>query len=282
MIPLLVLILSAYLTENSHGLAVLRKGLFPRAIYWFPLFVVWLIPAAMFVLIKEFGVFLILGTILILMLYLSTRKLAYILLSSAMIVFFGYLVIKFDLAGGHVGVRLSIWSDFWRGFPADLPANAPFINSREFMQWVGPPFLRGQHLSSFFAIWHGGMFGAGLGTGYSNAIPQATTDFMAPVIVESLGLTGLLVVTAFFCAYAFHCFKLAEKVEGKFLQLALQGFGILFLTQFFISTAGPFSILPMTGVPIPFVARSNTLVMVTYMVIGYIMAVENKVSDRDL
>lgn len=279
MIPLLVLILSASLTENSHGLTDLRWGLFPRAIYWVPLLIVWLIPAAMFVLIKELGVFLILGTILILMLYLSTKKPAYLLLSSAIIILSGWLVIKFDLAGGHVGVRLSLWADFWRGFPENLPANAPFINSREFMRWVGPPYLRGQHLSSFFAIWHGGVFGTGLGTGYPNAIPQATTDFMAPVIVESLGLTGLLVVTAFFCSYAMHCFKLADKAEGRFLQLALQGFGILFLTQFFISTAGTFSILPMTGVPIPFVARSNTLVMVTYMVIGYIMAVEDKVGD---
>ena len=281
-IPLLVLILSAYLTENSHGLTDLRWSLFPRAIYWVPLLIVWLIPAAMFVLIKELGIFLILGTILILMLYLSTKKPAYLLLSSAIIILSGWLVIKFDLAGGHVGVRLSLWADFWRGFPENLPVNAPFINSREFMQWVGPPYLRGQHLSSFFAIWHGGLFGTGLGAGYPNAIPQATTDFMAPVIVESLGLTGLLVVTAFFCAYAFHCFKLAEKAEGKFLQLALQGFGILFLTQFFISTTGPLSILPMTGVPIPFIARSNTLVMVTYMVIGYIMAVEDKVNDHDL
>lgn len=273
--PMFVMILTAFLTENRAGLADLQRGFLPRAVYWVPLLIIWAVPAGMFVIIREFGIFMVLGLFLILMLYLSTKRLAYILLSGGMIFLFGWIVIHFDLVGGHVGTRLSIWSDFWKGYPESIPPGQILIENRDFLNWIGKPNLRGQHLSGFFAIWHGGFTGVGLGVGYPNAVPLATTDFLATGIGESLGLSGILIVTGLILSYGYHCFRLAIKINSKFLSLSLQGFAILLISQYFVSIAGPLSILPMTGVPIPFAARSNTLMIATFMVIGYIMAIED-------
>ena len=283
-IPMLVLVFAGYITEYGDGMADLKKRLFPPSVYWAPLVIICIIPAFMFILINEFGVFMIMGLFLVLMLFLSTERAGYLLLSLGLILFFGGLLIfmenKLPIDLGHVGNRISIFSNFWKGFPADFPVSQPIGDSFELQGWLGDPMMRGQHLRGYLAIWHGGLFGVGLGLGYPNIIPVAYSDFMTASIVENLGVIGLLLVTALVLAYSLHCFKVARISGARFLTLALQGFGLLFIVQFFVSVAGVLSLLPMTGVPIPFVSRANVLMIVTYGVIGYIMTVENKVASR--
>ncbi len=295
--PLLVVVIAGYLADDSGtGLGrfsykqiindngktrTIYKIGFPREIYWVPLVVLWAFPALAFVMIREFGIFMILGMFLILMLFLATKRWEYLVLSTAVIAFFGWIVIHFDLVGGHIGVRLSLWTDFWRYYPESIPSGQLLMENVDFQNWVGEMYRRGQHLSGFFAIYHGGFTGVGPGVGYPNAIPLATTDFLTPALVETFGLFGLLSVLGLVISYSRHCFSLAETTtELPYLEYVLQGFGVLIIIQTFISIAGTLALMPMTGVPVPYLARSNMILLASMASMGYVMAIENYLVNK--
>ncbi len=153
--------------------------------------------------------------------------------------------------------------------PAGLIAIIGFILSsayrrERFLTFLNPssdPQGAAYHINQILiALGSGGWFGVGLGQsrqkyGY---IPEITTDSIFAVIGNELGFIGSLVFISLPFLIVFRAFRIAGRVADKFGQLLASGIGIWIGIQVFVNLAGMMALLPLTGVPLPFISYGGS------------------------
>lgn len=114
------------------------------------------------------------------------------------------------------------------------------------------------------AISAGGLWGAGYGNSSVKAgtLPAPVDDSIFAVIAEELGFAGAGALIALFGILTFRLFWLATKVRDRFGKLILIGFGTIIAFQSFVNMASISGLLPLTGVPLPFVSYGGTALAV--------------------
>lgn len=131
----------------------------------------------------------------------------------------------------------------------------------------------GFHLNqSLIAIGSGGLFGVGYGQSTSKVsyLPESIGDSIFAVIAEEFGFVGASLLVGLFGVLVFKVLYLAFKTSDRFAQLILIGFGSLIGLQAFINIAALSGILPLTGMPLPFISYGGTALAV-FMTIGGII-----------
>jgi rod shape determining protein RodA len=131
-------------------------------------------------------------------------------------------------------------------------------------------------LQSKIAIGSGGLLGRGIGEGSQsqlNFLPVAHTDFIFAGAAEAtgfigsialLGLIGLVIVRAIMIA------RLSQDLFGMYLSI---GIASLFLYQTFINAGGNLGLVPVTGIPFPFVSSGGTSVIVAMVGVGILQSI---------
>ena len=116
-----------------------------------------------------------------------------------------------------------------------------------------------QICNGFIAINEGGLFGSGIGESKQvSYIPESHTDSVFAIVAEEY---GLIICTLIFLAYLivfFRIFKLSSKtstIKGKYICL---GIGVYIFLHFLINLGGLFGIMPLTGVPLPFLSYGGS------------------------
>jgi rod shape determining protein RodA len=121
------------------------------------------------------------------------------------------------------------------------------------------------------AIGAGGLTGAGLTLGLfsqGNYVPVQHTDFIFAVIGEELGFIGAMVLLLFLSVLLWQSLSIAERARDMFgRQIALGVFAML-LTHIVINIGMNISLLPVTGLPLPFVSAGGTFMLITLVAIG--------------
>ncbi len=111
----------------------------------------------------------------------------------------------------------------------------------------------------------GGVFGQGFGQSRQLPyIPEASTDSIFAIIGEEVGFVGALVVILFYVGYLFWGMKIVRQQEEKsFESLLSAGIVIWVMAQVLINLGSVVALVPLTGVPLPFISYGGTaLVMV--------------------
>jgi cell division protein FtsW len=110
------------------------------------------------------------------------------------------------------------------------------------------------------AIGSGGLFGAGYGqsTTKASTLPAPTDDSIFAVIGEELGFVGGGSVVVLFGLLTFRLVWIGMKCRDQFGRLMLAGFGALIAFQSFVNMGAISGLLPLTGVPLPFVSYGGT------------------------
>ncbi|MDO8664330.1 MAG: putative peptidoglycan glycosyltransferase FtsW [Candidatus Liptonbacteria bacterium] len=126
---------------------------------------------------------------------------------------------------------------------------------------------------SLNAIGSGGLFGVGYGrsTSKSSYLPDPIDDSIFAVAAEELGFVGSGVLTILFGLLVFRLFWLAKNLRDKFGQLILVGFGSLVAFQSLVNMGAISGLLPLTGVPLPFISYGGTALAV-FLTLGGISA----------
>jgi cell division protein FtsW len=127
-----------------------------------------------------------------------------------------------------------------------------------------------QLLQGRSAIYEGGWFGVGLGksTLKWNWLPAPDNDFIFAVIAEELGVVGCVVVLALFMVLAYTGFRIARRVEDPFRRLAATAVTTWLVAQAVINIGGVVGLLPITGVPLPFISDGGSALVVSMAAIG--------------
>lgn len=122
------------------------------------------------------------------------------------------------------------------------------------------------------AIGSGGLFGAGFGksTTKYKYLPEPIGDSIFAVIAEELGLIGALTLILAYVVLIWRSFMIAKKSSDQFAKLIVIGFASIIAIQTLVHIAAISGILPLTGVPLPFISYGGTSLAVFLTMAGII------------
>ncbi|MBU6141623.1 putative lipid II flippase FtsW [Patescibacteria group bacterium] len=125
---------------------------------------------------------------------------------------------------------------------------------------------------ALIAIGSGGWWGVGYGQSTSklHSLPQPIDDSIFAVVAEELGFIGVLFIIGLFLILILRSFILASRAPDSFGQLLLVGFGVLIAVQAAVHIASNTGMVPLTGVPLPFISYGGTALAI-FMAISGIM-----------
>ncbi|MEK7494770.1 MAG: putative peptidoglycan glycosyltransferase FtsW, partial [Patescibacteria group bacterium] len=182
------------------------------------------------------------------------------------------------------GAKLShIFSLFGAGlvFLAILIKMAPYRMQR-FLVFINPehdPQGSGYQITqALLAIGSGGLFGIGLGQSRQkfNYLPEPVTDSIFAVLGEEFGLIGGLVVICLFLFMAWRGLRIAKGAPDGFGRLLAVGIVSWIVGQAFINIAAISGIVPLTGIPLPFISYGGTSLAVLLAAMGILLNISKQ------
>jgi len=242
---LALIIMYSYFFAKGHIEIAQPKKLFWSLVYF-------LIPAFLVVLQPDLGTGLILFGIWFGYLLVSGLRWKHILLSSAV----------------FIAVLILMWSYVLKDYQKDRIFG--FFNPEQ-----DPLGINYSVIQSKIAIGSAGFLGKGFGQGTQaqlGFLPEAQTDFIFAAFIEEWGMFGgLLVLSAFFLAL-FQIVKIGLNADNNFVKLVCLGASILFLLHFIFNVGSNLGLLPVIGVPFPFLSYGGSNFLVNALLIGIIQS----------
>jgi cell division protein FtsW len=158
-----------------------------------------------------------------------------------------------------------------------LAVAAPYRLERltGFLHPFDDPMGKGYHtVEGLYALASGGLFGVGLGQGTSKYgwVPNANSDYVFAIIGEELGLLGCLAVLALFGLLAYAGMRVVRRSADPFVRLAAGAATIWLCGQAVINIGYVTGLLPVTGIPLPLISAGGTSLIVTFFVLGMLVA----------
>ncbi len=209
-------------------------------------------------------------------------------LGTALVIFIAGLYILFlaGLSWRFIGASFSIlilsipfiWNNFLE----------PFQRQRilTLMDPTADPYGSGWNITqSKIAIGSGGIQGKGYGSGsqsHLDFLPETETDFIFAVIAEEFGFIGACVLMSTFLFIILRCFYLAVNARDRFCRLTIGGLSLLFISTIFINLAMVVGIIPVVGMPLPFISKGGSSLLSFYIAFGIIisMATHKKLMQK--
>ena len=131
-----------------------------------------------------------------------------------------------------------------------------------------------QTIQSKVAIGSGGFLGKGLGEGtqtHLKFLPVQESDFIVSVIGEELGFITIAVMLIIFANFILKIVKIAFLAKERFAGLVLIGIGTIFMAHVFVNTAMSTGMIPVKGLPLPFISAGGSFLVSCFIMIGLIM-----------
>lgn len=252
---LLTIFFAGYLVEKRDSLALVRTkfigiGL-PRAKDLGPIVIAWLISLAVLIFETDLGTSLLFFGLFVAMLYIATQRRSWLILGG--ILFAAGALLAYYLFG-HVRLRVTVWLDPWA-----------YADTAGY-----------QIVQSLFGLANGGILGAGLGQGFPNLVPFASTDFIVAALGEELGLTGLIAMLMLYAILIERGLRAAVSVRDSFGQLLAAGLSITFALQVFVIIGGVTRLIPLTGLTTPFLSYGGSSLIANWIIIALLL----RISDR--
>ncbi|HEY3991473.1 MAG TPA: FtsW/RodA/SpoVE family cell cycle protein [Ktedonobacteraceae bacterium] len=263
---IIVIFFAAYLSENqdviTDGGWRLGPINLPPMRQLGPLLLMLGIALMLFLGVRELGLALLIYGIFLSMLYLGTNKLTYVI--GGLVVFFvlgfiGYSLFSYVRARfTAVGLDMVNWQNWTDTTVA-------------FAQNTGLQIAQG-----LVAVASGGILGAGFGLGHASAlVPVAQSDMVVSVLGEEFGLAGLFALIAFYLILLYRGFRIAIEARDTFNQLLAAGLTSIFGIQTLIICAGNLKLIPLTGIPLPFLSYGGSSVIANFIIIGILLRISH-------
>jgi len=125
-----------------------------------------------------------------------------------------------------------------------------------------------------WALASGGVLGVGLGNSKAkrNWLPEAENDFIFAIIGEELGLIGAIVVLALFVVLAIGFVRVIRTTSDSYGRIAVAGVMVWVIGQAFANIAVVLGVLPVLGVPLPFISAGGSALIATLLGIGLVLS----------
>lgn len=144
--------------------------------------------------------------------------------------------------------------------------------------WLNPasdPDRAAQPVAALWALASGGWWGAGLGMGkqkWGGLKDGAHTDFIFAVIGEELGLVGVLLTLGLFAIIGFAGLRIALRSDQPFTRILAAGLSSWFVVQSGINILVVLNLLPVLGIPLPFISYGGSALVANLIGLGMLLA----------
>jgi len=247
---LITLFLAAYFAENREMLSAssLKVGplSLPRPRMLAPMLVMWGLSLLVVVFERDLGSALLFFTFFVIMLYVCTGRVSYVIFFALMLAVGGVFCYHFF---GHVQTRVQIWLD-------------PFVD----------PSNKGlQIVQSLYSLADGGMVGTGIGKGLPRLIPVVESDFIFSAIGEEMGLLGGSAVLICYLLLAVRGLSTAARAKSDVSAFTAVGLTSAIVVQAFLIVGGVTKLLPLTGVTLPFMSQGGSSLLASFIIVGLLL-----------
>ena len=209
-------------------------------------------------------------------------------LGTSLVIFIAGLYILFlaglswKFIGASFGIIILSLPFIWNNFLE------PFQRQRilTLLDPTADPYGSGWNITqSKIAIGSGGIQGKGYGSGsqaHLDFLPETETDFIFAVIAEEFGFIGACILMSMFFFIILRCFYLAVNARDRFCRLTIGGLSLLFISTIFINLAMVVGIIPVVGMPLPFISKGGSSLLSFYIAFGIIisMATHKKLMQK--
>lgn len=256
---LIILFLAAYLAEHRELLSASTHKVGPLALprprMLMPLLAMWGISLLVVVFERDLGSALLFFTFFVVMLYATTGRVSYVLISMVLLLLGG--VVCYHVFS-HVQNRIDIWLD-------------PF----------GNPDGGYQLIQSLYSLADGDLIGSGIGKGMPTLIPVVESDFIFSAIGEEMGLLGGAAVLIAYMLFAVRGFATAARAKSDISAFTAIGLTTSIAFQAFLIVGGCTGFLPLTGVTLPFMSQGGSSLLASFIVVGLLLRAGDEATGRD-
>jgi rod shape determining protein RodA len=203
------------------------------------------------------GVAMVLVIVVIVMTVLSGIRLGWVLALAAGAVTVVYAAVKLHLLKGYQLTRFTA-----------------FLHPSQNLTGAGYNAAQAK-----IAVGSGGLLGQGLFHGQlvaGNFVPSQQTDFIFTVAGEELGFVGAIAIVALLGIAVVRALRIATRADDQFGMLVATGVAIWFAFQSFVNIGMTIGIMPITGLPLPFVSYGGSAVFADMIAIGMLQSVHRK------
>lgn len=240
----LILVLSSFFAKSHIGIAHLKTIGISILYLAFPM--------ALILIQPDMGSALILAGIWFGYLLVSGIRWRHILLSSVV----------------FIVVLISLWFSVLRDYQKERIIGL-------FQPEKDPLGVNYSVIQAKIAIGSAGILGKGFGQGTQSQLgflPEAQTDFIFAAFIEEWGLFGAILLLGAFFLTLFQIIRIAIASDNNFYKLVCLGTSILFLLHFIVNTGSSIGLLPVIGVPFPFLSYGGSNLLVNALLIGMIQS----------
>ncbi len=236
-----ILVLANFFSENRQEPDTMRSFAIP---------VLWAAPLMLLIFLQpDLGTTLVIAAILLGLLFLAGARLRY------------WLAL---VTGGAVCIVLGFVFHIFQQYQIDrfLAFLKPGLNPKD----VGY-----QLVQSKIAVGSGQLLGKGLTRGTQiggGFVPVHSTDFIFSVIGEELGFVGALILIAAFCFLLWRTLRVANNARDYYGSLLAMGIFTMLAFQLVVNIGMTIGIMPITGIPLPFISSGGSNLIVNLVAIG--------------
>lgn len=256
----IVLFLAGYLSENRELLSISSHNVLgfklPRVRLLMPLFIVWGMCLLVVVFERDLGSALLFYTIFLIMLYVATGRVSYVVIGLLLLGVGGVAAYHFL---GHVQVRFQVWLN-------------PFADAQS----------KGyQIVQSLFSLADGGLVGSGIGKGLCASIPVVESDFIFSAIGEEMGLLGGGAILVLFMLFAVRGLTTAARANSDLAAFCATGLTAAISFQAFLIVGGVTRLIPLTGVTLPFMSQGGSSLLSSFVIVALLLRAGDEATGRE-
>ncbi|THG32704.1 FtsW/RodA/SpoVE family cell cycle protein [Glaciibacter flavus] len=259
----LAVFFAGYLVRNRDSLSMVGTTFlgmrFPRARDLGPLLIVWALSMSVIVFQRDLGTALLYFGLFLVMLYVATGRLSWVLLGLAMFLG-GAFVASRTL--DYVNGRITNWLDAFN--PAVYNADGGSY----------------QLVQGLFGLAHGGLIGTGWGQGRPDLTPVPQSDYIIASLGEELGLAGLFAILALYILYISRGFRVGFAGQDDFGKLLGVGLSFVIALQCFIVIGGVTRVIPLTGLTTPFLAAGGSSLVANWIITALLLRISDTVRNQ--
>ena len=259
----LAIFFAGYLVRNRDSLSMVGKRFlgmhFPRLRDLGPILVVWALSMSVIIFQHDLGTALLYFGLFLVMLYLATARLSWVVLGLAMFLG-GALVASQTL--NYVNGRFNNWLDAMNPDVYNAPGGSY------------------QLVQGLFGLAKGGLLGTGLGQGRPDITPVPQSDYIIASLGEELGLAGIFAILALYLLFVARGFRIGFAGQDDFGKLLGVGLAFVVALQCFIVIGGVTRIIPLTGLTTPFLAAGGSSLVANWIIVALLLRLSDTVRNQ--